>query len=101
MGNGYKLFRLRKNGTMGSLFINRRAIIPMGIWLQAEDFPTKGYAHRPGWHILLKPVAPHLSKKGRVWMRVEYQEYETMVRPDSQGGRWVLAQQMMVDSPYI
>ena len=96
MGNGYKLFRLRKNGTLGSLFINRKAVIPTDTWLLAEDHPTKGYKHRMGWHILLKPVAPHLSEKGRVWMKVEYQEYETIVRPDSQGGRWVLARQMRV-----
>lgn len=26
----YKLFRLRKDGTLGSLFVNRRAVLPPG-----------------------------------------------------------------------
>jgi len=44
----YKLFRQRKDGTLGSLFINKRNIIPVNKWLNAESFPTKGYAVRPG-----------------------------------------------------
>ncbi len=97
----YKLFIQRKNGTLGSLFINRRAVIPVGVWLQAEDIPTSGYAHRPGWHCTAKPSAPHLSPRGRVWYHVEIQEYETMERPASQGGTWYVASFMKVISPAI
>lgn len=32
----YKLFRQRKDGTLGSLFINRKARLPEGVWLQAN-----------------------------------------------------------------
>ena len=92
----YKLFKLRKNGTIGSLFINRRAVVPIGEWLKAEDHPTKGYKHRMGWHTTLKPVAPHLSEKGRVWMMVEINGYEMIERPESQGGIWALAEWMRV-----
>lgn len=92
----YKLLRKRKNGTLGPLFINRRQIIPIGEWLQAENHPTKGYAIRPGWHTTSKPEAPHLSMKGRVWMKVEISNYEKMIRPQSQGGIWWLAKQMKV-----
>jgi hypothetical protein len=92
----YKLMRLRKNGTLGSLFINKRDVIPIDVWLEAEDHPTKGYAHRPGWHCTFKPVAPHLSLKNRVWVEVEVEDFEVFERPISQGGKWILAKQMKV-----
>ena len=92
----YKLMRLRKNGTLGSLFINKRDVIPIDVWLEAEDHPTKGYAHRPGWHCTFKPVAPHLSLKNRVWVEVEVEDFEVFERPINQGGRWILAKQMKV-----
>jgi hypothetical protein len=92
----YKLMRLRRNGTIGSLFINRKAITPIGDWLESKDFKTPGYAHRPGWHVTLTPCAPHLSMKGRVWMRVEVEDFVELKRPASQGGVWLLAQKMKV-----
>ncbi len=90
----YKLLRVRKDGTIGPLFINARQRIPVGVWLDAEDHPTKGYAHRPGWHCTLKPVAPHLSTRGRTWYRVEVEGIRRYARPESQGGTWVLAERM-------
>ena len=92
----YKLVRLRKNGTLASLFINRSATLPIGQWLDAEDHKTDGYAHRVGWHLLYKPEAPHLSKKGRVWVLCEAEDVETFTRPESQGGRWALAQRIKI-----
>ena len=61
----YKLLRVRRDLTLGPLFINRTQVIPIGVWLPAEDHPTVGYAHRPGWHAAPNPIAPHLSTKGR------------------------------------
>jgi hypothetical protein len=95
----YKLLRVRKNGTIGPLFINRRQIIPTGVWLESEDHPTKGFAHRQGWHCTLKPVAPHLSLKGRCWYEVSIKETMRYKRPESQGGTWVLAQKMKIKRP--
>lgn len=92
----YKLVRLRKDGTLGSLFINKKATLPIGEWLLAEDHQTKGYAHRVGWHLLYKPEAPHLSKKGRVWVKCEADNIETFNRPANQGGKWALAQKMKI-----
>lgn len=92
----YKLLSLKKDGSIGSLFINKRARLPIGEWMEAEDHPTKGYAHRKGWHCMLKPDAPHLTEKGRVWAEVEVDEFEYFDRPESQGGRWVLAQKMKI-----
>jgi len=92
----YKLLRKRKNGTLGSLFINRKQIISIGKWLQSENHPTKGFAVRPGWHTTSKPEAPHLSMKDRVWMKVEIKDYKRFERPKSQGGLWWLADKMKV-----
>ncbi len=92
----YKLVRLRKNGTLGSLFINRKAILSIGEWLSAEDYPTKGYAHRPGWHCTFKPEAPHLSMKDRIWVEVDVDDYRVHKRPVNQGGEWILANWMKI-----
>lgn len=93
---GYKLLRQRRNGTLGPLFINPKQVIPIGEVLQAEDHPTKGYAHRPGWHITNQPSAPHLKMEGRVWCEVEFKDYYEFKRPAHQGGVWFIAQQMCV-----
>ncbi len=92
----YKLLKVRKDKSIGPLFINCRQRVPVGMWLEAEFHPTKGYQHRKGWHCTLKPVAPHLSTKGRQWYKVEVQEFSQYKRPESQGGTWVLAQRMRV-----
>jgi hypothetical protein len=92
----YKLFTLRKNGTIGSLFINRKKVLEENVWYKAEEHPTKGYAMRPGWHVTENPIAPHLSPKGRVWRKVEIEDYYEFVRPNSQGGKWYIAQKMKV-----
>jgi hypothetical protein len=97
---GYKLFRLRKDGTLGPLFINRKQVIETGKWLKAEAHRTKGYAFRPGWHITHAPFAPHLKKDGRVWYKVEFVNYEEYKRPKSQGGLWFVAQWMKVVEKY-
>lgn len=92
----YKLLRVRKDGSLGSLFINRKAKLPLNEWLRAEDHETRGYKHRPGWHCLAKPVAPHLGKKGRQWYKVEITDVSTENRPESQGGTWYLAKNMKI-----
>jgi hypothetical protein len=96
MRTAYKLFTERKDGTIGPLFINRKQRIPIGVWLPAEDHPTKGYAHRPGWHCGAEPIAPHLSKEGRVWYEVKIKDYQHHYRPAHQGSVWVVANWMKV-----
>jgi hypothetical protein len=92
----YKLVSKRKDGSLGPLFINRRQRLPIGKWLQAEEHRTNGYAFRPGWHCCLSPPAPHLSEKGRVWVRVQVRDFEEIHRPVVQGGTWLLAKWMRV-----
>lgn len=92
----YKLVRKRKDGTLGPLFINPRQRIPVGKWLKAENHPTPGFTVRPGWHCVAKPEAPHLSKKGRVWVEVEIKGAVEHHRPAAQGGLWYTAKQMRV-----
>lgn len=93
---GYKLFRIRKDGSIGPLFINRKLRIQLDKMYYAEDHPTRGYAHRPGWHICSRRSAPHLSKRGRKWFKVYFEDYEEIKRPRKQGGLWYLAKRMKV-----
>ena len=94
----YKLMWIFQRPPYGyrSLFIGRLEDRPAGVWLRAESHPTKGYAFRPGWHCCAEPHAPHLSKKGRAWVSVDIRNYETINRPESQGGTWYLAQWMRI-----
>jgi hypothetical protein len=92
----YKLFSIRKDGSLGPLFINRRQRIEPGVWLKAESHPTKGFAIRPQWHATSEPSAPHLSTKGRVWREVELAGVTEVNRPESQGGKWYLADHLKV-----
>lgn len=87
----YKLVRKLKDDSLAPLFINKKFRFEFNEWLEAEDHPTKGFAHRKGWHCTLKTEAPHLSKKDRVWVELEVEDYELYNRPESQGGTWVLA----------
>ena len=97
---GYKLLHVRKNGTIGPLFINRPQVISIGEWLIAEAHKTKGYSFRPGWHICHCPSAPHLKDdcKGqkRAWYKVEFADYEVLRRPEAQGGVWYIAKKIKI-----
>lgn len=95
----YKLFKQRADGSIGPLFINARARLECGVWYEAEDHPTKGFAHRPGWHCGAEPSAPHLSEKGRVWYKVEIEDFEHFKRPANQGGEWLIAKRMRIIAP--
>jgi hypothetical protein len=66
--------------------------------MEAESFPTKGFKVRPYWHCTGEPNAPHLSEKGRIWLKVEMQDYEEFQRPVSQGGKWYLAKNIKIIS---
>jgi len=93
----YKLVRQRKDGSLASLFINKKDTLVFDEWLNAEDHPTDGYAHRPGWHCTFIPHAPHLTMRDRVWVEVDVNDYEVYERPVNQGGKWILAQRMKVN----
>lgn len=96
----FKLMRVRKDGSAGPLFINRSLRVTPGEWMEAESHPTRGFAVRPGWHVTLAPVAPHLRQGGdRAWFRVLVQGCEEIRRPESQGGTWLLARRMKVLGP--
>ena len=95
----FKLFRVRADGSLGSLFIDRKARLPFGKRLAAATHPTKGFKVRAGWHACPRPKAPHLSTKGRAWYRVALENVATETRPAAQGGEWYLAQYMTIVGP--
>lgn len=92
----YKLVRKLKDGSLAPLFINQKHRFEVGITYTAESHRTKGYSYRPGWHCCLKPEAPHLSEKDRVWVEVDITGLTYHKRPESQGGTWVLAEKLKV-----
>jgi hypothetical protein len=96
----YKLLRVRKDGTLGPLFINASMRIPMDRWLPAQCHPTNGFAVREGWHCMFFPSAPHLegtkSAENRRWYRVEIRDFTEHERPAGQGGTWYTAGWMRV-----
>jgi hypothetical protein len=91
----YKLCRKLKDGSISSLFINKKNRIKLGEWLEAENHPTNGFANRPYWHCVKEMLAPHLKENGRVWMICEIDDNtQVMERPKSQGGVWYLAKRI-------
>lgn len=93
--------RLKSDGGLGSLFINRKTTIPLNEWLDAEAHRTKNFAYRKGWHCTFLPYAPHLKQElsngeKRVWVECEIEDFCTYDRPESQGGQWILANRMKV-----
>jgi len=92
----YKLCRLKKNGDITPLFINKSKVLPIGEWMPAEVHPTKGFVLRPFWHCTSSPEASHLSKKGRVWVKLEIEDFTEFKRPKVQGGIWYLASNLKI-----
>ncbi len=92
----YKLMTLRKDGSLGPLFINRKQRLEVGVVYPAENHPTKGYKERQGWHCCFSPRAPHLSMKGRIWVEVGVYDVASYSRPAYQGGDWLIAQEMFI-----
>ena len=96
----FKIFKVRKDGSIGPLFINASQRIPLGEWQQARhDIQRKGFAYRPGWHAALSTDgAPHLKCDGvtRAWFEVEVEDFVEYDRPAAQGGSWILAERMKV-----
>lgn len=98
----YKLLRIKKDGKIYPLFINKKEATLIGEWMEAECYPTKGFVVRKGWHCCFQPFAPHLKtelKTGekRVWVECEVEDWESYNRPESQGGAWILAQRMKIN----
>ena len=97
----YKLFRLKSNGSITSLFINKSAELPINKWMKASFYPTKGFKERFGWHSLIHKEAPHLSKNKRVWAEVEIKDFSEFERPASQGGKWFLSKYLKINKILI
>jgi hypothetical protein len=76
--NGYKLFEKDSEGNLYALFIDKKTNMPVGEWLKAGNFPTKGFAARPGYHIgqicsapwLMSADGTYKSQRSKYWRRV-------------------------------
>ena len=82
---GYKLFEQDTKGNLYALFIDKKTVMPMDTWMLAGNYPTKGFAVRPGFHIgegipsapwLMSHDGTYKSQRStywkRVWAEVEY-----------------------------
>lgn len=101
---GYKLLRVMADGSIAPLFIGAKLRLAPGVTYEAEDRPTKGYAHRPGWHTFSQPVGPHLSKAPkagapRQWWEVVITVSAVYDRPECQGGVWYLGSDLTLIRP--
>lgn len=98
----YKLLRIKKDGKLYPLFINKTVATTIGGWMEAEYHPTPGFQPRKGWHVCFLPLAPHLklqlaNGERRVWVECEVEDWVSYDRPESQGGAWCLAQRMKIN----
>jgi hypothetical protein len=93
---GYKLFALKKDGSLGPILINKKQRLEVGVEYPAEEHRTSGFKFRPGWHVCSTQSAPHLKKEGRVWTRVEIGDYIAYPRSENQGGLWYVANRLKI-----
>lgn len=96
----YKLVR-KKYGKLYPLFIDKKHEYVIGENRIAEYIPTKGFAPRIGFHCCFIPYAPHLKTElangeKRVWVECNVEDITVYDRPESQGGKWILANQIVV-----
>jgi hypothetical protein len=95
---GWKVFRVRDDGTLGSLFFGRRRVLLRGQWLGAhKGLHLSSLAYRPGWHVLLRRSAPWLTSKKdrRVMLRVEARGVIS-VYVSPRGVPWLIAQEIRI-----
>lgn len=97
----YKLVRKSKDNKLYPLFIDKKREYIIGEQRTAEYIPTKGFAPRVGFHCCFTPYAPHLktnlaSGENRVWIECDIDDFNTYDRPESQGGKWILAMKLRV-----
>ena len=75
---GYKLFEQDPDGNLYALFIDKKTNMSIGEWLKAGNYPTKGFAARPGYHIgqicsapwLMSADGTYKSQRSKYWRRV-------------------------------
>lgn len=96
----YKLVRIKSDGNYYPLFIDKKTAFVFNEWKEAECIKSVGFAVRKGYHCTFYPVAPHLNEKlksgeQRVWLEVKVKNWCAYDRPESQGGAWILAKEIM------
>lgn len=110
----WKLFRQYEDGTISSLYSNKKLKYEEGKWYEAESHPDKtkgGRKYRPMFHATASNRLPHLEKskkepivprgnqKGRVYLQVELDGAGIRRVSEAQGGDWYIGKRMKVLSP--
>ena len=109
----WKLFRQYEDGSISSLYSNKKLKYEEGEWYEAEEHPDKagGRKFRPMFHATASNRLPHLEKskkepivprgtqKGRVYLQVELDGAGIRRVSEAQGGDWYIGKRMKVLSP--
>ena len=109
----WKLFRQYEDGSISSLYSNKKLKYEEGEWYEAEEHPDKagGRKFRPMFHATASNRLPHLEKskkepivprgkqKGRVYLQVELDGAGIRRVSESQGGDWYIGQRMKIIKP--
>lgn len=91
----YKLFQKRRD-KITSLFINAKQPYKLNKWYKARLYKTEGFKKRKGFHCVPEPNAPHLSLRNREWYKIEIEEFNELIKPKNQGGKWFIANKMRI-----
>ncbi len=98
----YKIFKKTKSGVYRPAQVPIRSLsvkgYQKGIWYEAEDAQPTNLKNRVGFHATTKPTVPHIKiiPDQVVWLEVEIEDFETIQRPESQGGTWYLARYLKI-----
>ena len=93
----YKIFKVRKDGSLGSLYCDTKAKYYLDKWYRSSPYYHPKLKFRPGFHATLKPYAPHIKiKKNRAWYKIDVEDYTFFDRPACQGGKWLVCKKMKI-----
>lgn len=65
-----KLFTLRKDGTLSSLFYDKKRKLTVGVMYSARNCAPPGRIPRPGFRAVKRKNTFHFVTNGRVWCEV-------------------------------
>ena len=96
----YKVMRVKSDGMLYSINVNRRKPYNIDEWVTAEYILTKHYHDKKGFYGFEKPDVTKYKYKlqrgeRRVWVECEVSDYEIVYYAPDQVN-WVIAQKMKI-----
>lgn len=96
----YKVMRIKSDGMLYSVNVNRNKPYNIDEWVNAEYILTKHYHDRKGFYGFEKPDSKKYKDKlhrgdRRIWVECEVADYEIVYNAHDQVN-WVIAQKMKI-----